>query len=137
MKLVISTDGASSGNPGPMGLGIVIYKGAKMIEEHSLFAGKGTNNMAEYLAVIKALEAAKKLKAGEVHLKSDSQLLVRQLSGEYKVKNAKLKPLKAKVDELCEGIKVFFEHVPREKNKEADKLSKDAVKRYRKRMRKR
>jgi len=136
MKLVIFTDGASSGNPGPMGLGIVIYKGAKMIGEHSLFAGKGTNNMAEYLAVIKALEAAKKLKASEVHVKSDSQLLVRQLSGEYRVKNAKLKPLKAKVDRLCKKMKVFFEHVSREKNKEADKLSKDAIKRHRKRMKK-
>lgn len=128
MKLIVYTDGASSGNPGPMGIGVVIYRDEFRVEELSEYIGVGTNNIAEYTAVIKALEAAHQMGAHEVHVKTDSQLVVRQLTGEYKVKDPKLKPLKRKIDSLCKSLDVHFEHVPREKNKEADKLSKDAVK---------
>jgi len=127
MALIIYTDGASSGNPGPMGLGVVIYRDGFRVEELSEYLGIGTNNMAEYTAVIRALETAHQMKEHEVHLKSDSQLVIRQLTGEYKVKDAKLKPLKRKIDKLCHGLDVRFEHVPREKNKEADALSKEGV----------
>ncbi len=127
--LVIYTDGASLGNPGPMGMGVVIYRDSMRVEEHSEYLGNGTNNMAEYTAVIKALETAHSMGEMEVHIKSDSQLVIRQLNNEYKVKDPKLKPLKRKIDRLCHGMTVYFEHIPREKNEEADRLSKEAAKR--------
>ncbi len=125
--LIIYTDGACFGNPGPMGIGLVVYKGKKKIMEVSEYVGEGTNNKAEYLALIGALEIAKKLKEKEVHIKTDSQLIERQIKGEYKVKNAGLKPLKAKVDALMLEMKVKVEHVTREKNAHADELAKRAV----------
>jgi ribonuclease HI len=125
--LIIYTDGASLGNPGPMGIGIVIYKGKLRVEELSEYIGVGTNNIAEYTAVIKALQTAHRMGEREVHIKSDSQLVVRQLNGEYKVKDLKLKPLKRKIDHLCKGLEVHFEHIPRDKNEEADQLSKEAA----------
>ena len=125
--LVIFTDGASLGNPGPMGIGVVIYKDGVRVEELEEYIGDGTNNIAEYTAVIRALETAHSMGDMDVHLKSDSQLLVRQLNGEYRVRDPGLKPLKEKVDHLCHGLKVHFEHIPREKNGEADALSKEAA----------
>ncbi|MBU0532490.1 ribonuclease HI family protein [Candidatus Micrarchaeota archaeon] len=127
--LIIYTDGASLGNPGPMGIGIVIYREGICVEELSEYLGNGTNNIAEYTAVIKALETAHQMGEREVHIKSDSQLVIRQLNNEYKVKDLKLKPLKKRIDELCKGLKVHFEHIPREKNNEADELSKEGAKR--------
>lgn len=131
--LIIFTDGASLGNPGPMGIGVVIYRDGVRVEELDEYLGDGTNNVAEYTAVIRALETAHGMGETDVHLKTDSQLLVRQLNGEYKVKDPKLRPLKAKVDSLCHGLKVHFEHIPREKNAEADALSKEAAELGRKR----
>lgn len=125
--LTIYTDGACFGNPGPMGIGVVVYKGKTKVMELSEYAGEGTNNIAEYLALIRALETAKKLGEKEVHIRTDSQLLARQISGEYKVKDRKLKPLKAKADDLMLGMKVKVEHIEREKNEEADELSKRAL----------
>jgi len=125
--LIIYTDGACFGNPGPMGIGVVVYKGHKKIMEISEYAGEGTNNRAEYLALIRALEIAKKLEEKEVLIRTDSQLIERQIKGHYKVKNAGLKPLKAKADKLMSELKVEVEHVTREKNEEADELSKRAV----------
>ncbi|MBD3209982.1 reverse transcriptase-like protein [Candidatus Micrarchaeota archaeon] len=129
--LTIYTDGASLGNPGPMGVGVVIYRGRMRIEELSEFIGEGTNNIAEYTAIMRALETARQLGENEVHVKSDSELVVRQMNGEYKVKDPKLRPLKRKIDSLCAGLEVHFEHIPREKNGEADRLSKEAAKRGR------
>jgi len=125
--LIIYTDGACFGNPGPMGRGVVVYRGKKKIMEISEYVGEGTNNIAEYLALIRALEIVKKTGENEVHIKTDSELLARQINGEYKVKDRKLKPLKAKVDGLMLGMKVKVEHVPREENEEADRLSKRAI----------
>lgn len=127
------TDGASLGNPGPMGIGIVIYRDGMIVEELSEYLGHGTNNIAEYNAVIKALETAHAMGETEVHVKSDSQLVVRQLNNEYKVRDLELQPLKKRIEHLCVGLKVRFEHIPREKNKEADKLSKEAAELGRKR----
>jgi len=125
--LIIHTDGACFGNPGPMGIGIVVYREKKKIMEISEYVGEGTNNIAEYLALIRALEIAKRIGENEVHIKTDSELLARQINGEYRVKDRKLKPLKARVDALMRGMKVKVEHVPREQNEEADRLSKRAV----------
>lgn len=130
--LIIFTDGASLGNPGPMGIGIVIYKDKFRIEELSEYIGKGTNNVAEYTAVVRALETVHEIGAIDVHIKSDSQLIVRQLNGEYKVKDPKLRPLKRRIDILCKGLRVSFEHIPRDKNEEADALSKEGAERGKK-----
>lgn len=133
--LIIYTDGASLGNPGPMGIGIVIYRDGIRVEELDEYIGEGTNNIAEYTAVIKALETAHAMGELEVHIKSDSQLIVRQLNNEYKVKDIKLKPLRDRIAELCSNrMKVTFEHIPREKNEEADALSKKAAKRGKQRI---
>ncbi len=125
--LVIYTDGACFGNPGPMGIGIVIYRDDVRVEELSEYIGVGTNNIAEYTAVIKALETAHSMGENEVHLKSDSQLIIRQLNGEYKVRDPELKELKKRVDSLCKTLKISFEHIPREHNSEADSLSKEGA----------
>jgi ribonuclease HI len=122
--LVIFTDGASLGNPGPMGIGVVVYRDGVIVEELSEYIGKGTNNIAEYTAVVRALETVHGMGEMEAHIKSDSQLIVRQLNGEYKVKDLGLRPLKERIDHLCKGLNVKFEHIPREKNSEADELSK-------------
>jgi ribonuclease HI len=132
--LVIYTDGACLGNPGPMGIGVVIYRDGVRVEELDEYLGEGTNNVAEYTAVIRALETAHSMGDAKVHVKSDSLLLVKQLNGEYKVRDAGLRALKNMVDGLCHGLEVHFEHIPREKNAEADRLSKEAAALGRKRM---
>src|SRR3989344_3786410 len=124
--LVIHTDGACAGNPGPMGIGIVVWKHGKKVKEISEYIGHGTNNIAEYSAVIRALEEAHTLKEKNVTIKTDSELVVRQLQGKYKVKNARLKPLQRKIAALAISMHLSFQHVPRERNKLADKLSKEA-----------
>ncbi len=126
--LVAYTDGASMGNPGPMGIGVVIYKDGFRVEELSKYIGRGTNNIAEYSAVIKALETAHQMGEKQIHVKSDSQLVIRQLGGAYKVKDPKLKTLKRRIDRLSRGLIVSFEHIPRERNREADLLSKKGAK---------
>ncbi|MBI5046567.1 ribonuclease HI family protein [Candidatus Micrarchaeota archaeon] len=125
--IIAFTDGACLGNPGPMGIGIVVYRDGMIVEELSEYIGHGTNNIAEYTAIIKALETVHSMGDIEVHIKSDSELIVRQLNNEYKVKDPKLAPLKEAVDKLCNGIKVSFEHIPREKNSIADGLSKEGA----------
>ncbi|MFH2105989.1 MAG: ribonuclease HI family protein [Candidatus Micrarchaeota archaeon] len=125
---IIYTDGACSGNPGPMGIGYVIHVSGKVEIKGSEAIGNGTNNIAEYSAVIKALEVAiKEYKPDKIELRADSQLIIRQLNGEYKVKDPKLKQLKAKIDALTNGISMKYVHIPREENKHADQLSKSAI----------
>ncbi len=132
--LIIYTDGASLNNPGHSGIGVVIYKDDVRIEELSEYTGIGTNNVAEYSAVIRALETVHNLGEMEVHIKSDSQLLVRQLNKDYKVRDGELITLNKKVEKLCAGLKVTFEHIPREHNDEADKLSKEGAELGRRRL---
>ncbi|HHY13957.1 MAG TPA: ribonuclease HI family protein, partial [Thermoanaerobacterales bacterium] len=93
-KLVVFTDGASRGNPGKAGVGVAIYDGDNnLIEEYSEYIGNTTNNVAEYTALKVGIERAIKLKANNVDFNLDSELIVKQLNGEYKVRNDKLKPL--------------------------------------------
>ncbi|MEK6981569.1 MAG: ribonuclease HI family protein [Candidatus Micrarchaeota archaeon] len=131
--ITINIDGACFGNPGPMGIGVVIRKDGKTILELSEFLGNGTNNIAEYTAAVRALEETRKIieKEGEkdeiILVRSDSQLLVNQLKGIYKVKAPHLKELNRKVVALCMQLNVKFEHVPREENEWADRLSKEAI----------
>ena len=128
-KLEIFTDGACSGNPGPGGVGIVIKHDGKTIKEIAEPIGlRVTNNIAEYTALIYALREAKVLKADEVSVKTDSELMHRQVMGIYAVKHDHIKPLFEEVRKLSAGFKKFIiEHVPREKNAEADKLSRKGV----------
>jgi ribonuclease HI len=125
LKLVIYTDGAARGNPGPAGIGVVIQNDkGEVIQEISGFLGQATNNVAEYTALTTALEKAVALNAQEVQLFTDSELIVKQIKGEYRVKNEGLKPLYQKAKGLIQQLGSFtITHVPREKNKEADRLA--------------
>jgi len=123
-KYVIYTDGGSRGNPGPAAIGAVVGD-----KEYGESIGRATNNVAEYSAVIFALRKAKQLltkakaKKMDVELRTDSELLVKQLNGEYKVKNKELQPLFIQIWNLRQDFKnVEFIHVTRDKNKRADSL---------------
>jgi len=125
--MIIYTDGACFGNPGPMGIGIVFVKNDKIIKKISRRIGRGTNNIAEYMAVLTALQEAKKMEEKNIILRADSQLLIKQLNGEYRVKAKHLKKLHEAVLSFAEELGVRFEWVEREKNKLADSLSKKAI----------
>lgn len=129
MSLVVYIDGASRGNPGPASAGVFVQDAAgKTLREHGRRLGTQTNNVAEYTALLDALAIAKSLGAAELLVRSDSLLLVKQVTGEYRVKNAGLAALKAKAVVLLKGFKaVRFEHVRRELNKDADRLANEAL----------
>lgn len=124
-KIIIHSDGGARGNPGPAGIGAVLNAdNGFVLAEISKYLGETTNNQAEYQALIAGLEKAKELKANEVECYLDSELVVKQLNREYKVKNAQLAPLFLKVHNLSLSFKkISFNHVRREYNKEADKLA--------------
>lgn len=121
----IYTDGASSGNPGPAGIGIVILDpGGVELAARGAGIGRATNNVAEYRAVIEGLKMALKLGAARVRLCTDSELLVRQVEGAYKVKSARLRPLFDEVKQLLARFGGWeIRHVPRDLNTRADALA--------------
>ena len=123
-KLTIYTDGGARGNPGPAGIGAVILDGAgKVIAEISESIGQATNNQAEYKALIAGLIKAKELGADELEVFLDSELVVKQLNRQYRVKDKGLAPLFAQAYNISLGFKkIVFKHVRREKNKLADRL---------------
>ncbi len=127
--ITIFTDGASRGNPGPSAAGAVILDSSgNTLKEISMFLGKMTNNQAEYQALILALKEAVSLRPERLVIRMDSQLIVRQISGEYKVKDAKMKPLYALVIQQLKFLKSWdIEHIPREQNKHADALANEAL----------
>lgn len=127
--LTIYTDGGARGNPGPAAIGFIIYDGhSRVLKSFGMFIGVSTNNQAEYKALIKALEAAWDLRANQVKCYLDSELVVKQLQGIYKVKETYLKPLAAKALALTAKFnQVDFAHIPREKNKQADQLVNKAL----------
>ncbi|MBI5655140.1 ribonuclease HI family protein [Candidatus Uhrbacteria bacterium] len=130
MKLIIYTDGGARGNPGPAGIGVAIYdESGKVLEEHAEYLGKTTNNQAEYRAVILGLQRALALGATSVEVRADSELMVKQANGEYKVKNPDLAKrfLELKNLEIQLGRRVSYRHVRREQNKHADALSNMAM----------
>lgn len=128
-KVIINTDGAARGNPGPAAIGATIKdETGKLMAHISRRIGITTNNQAEYRAVIAALEKAINLGAKHVVVKSDSELVVKQINGRYKIKNAALRPLYQEVVKLTgslESIKVSY--VPRARNAEADALANKAL----------
>lgn len=126
--LVVYTDGASKGNPGPAGAGVIIYEGDKIIDRISQSLGEATNNIAEYKAVILGLQKAAKLKAKGVALFNDSELLVKQMNGHYRIKNKNLWDLSLEVNRLRKNFeRLTITYIPREKNKEADLLADQAI----------
>ncbi|OQB86947.1 MAG: 14.7 kDa ribonuclease H-like protein [Planctomycetes bacterium ADurb.Bin126] len=130
-KVVVHVDGGSRGNPGPAGAGIVVSADdGTVLIERGIFIGHATNNVAEYRGLIGGLESAALLGASEVEIVSDSELMVRQMTGQYRVKNAGLQPL---YDKACQLARQFarcrFRHVRREQNVQADKLANLAMNR--------
>lgn len=131
MSIIINTDGGARGNPGPAALGFVIRKGGETVAAKGEYLGDSlTNNWAEYQALIRALEEALKLgfDGERLEVRMDSELIVKQMKGEYKVKHPDLKPLNARVRELAERFgDVQFVHVRRAENKDADRLVNEAL----------
>ncbi len=127
--LTMYVDGASSGNPGPAGIGIVIFDhDGRQIGKISSYIGSRTNNYAEYTALIRALKIAIYFKAEVVRIRTDSELVVKQLSGEYKIKNDQIKKLYEQAAKLLKSIdNCKVEHVPRSQNDKADYLAKKAI----------
>lgn len=133
-KIIVHSDGGARGNPGPAAIGVVIEKeNGEMIEEISEAIGDTTNNIAEYTAVLRGLQVLEvlfgaKVADMEVDWRLDSELVVKQLAGEYKVKNPGLRPLYEEIRDLRARFpKLTLKHVRREENKEADRLVNEAL----------
>ena len=129
MRLLIYTDGAARGNPGPAGAGAILRDSdGNVLAEIAEPLGRATNNVAEWTAVLLALEEARRLGATHVDLRMDSQLVARQISGVYRVKHPDLKPIHAAVMDLLRKLDGYtVAHVPRELNRDADRLSNVAI----------
>ena len=130
MKLIINTDGLSKNNPGPAAIGAILKDTrGKVVATVSKAIGVATNNEAEYRAIVAALEKALKLGAEQIELRSDSELVVNQLNGRYKIKSTALRPFYLQVAQLLGQFeKVAVTYVPREQNTEADRLANEALK---------
>jgi ribonuclease HI len=127
--VIVSCDGASRGNPGPAGIGVQITDDdGTVLAEIAEGLGETTNNVAEYTAAIEGLKRALELGGTDVLLRSDSQLLINQLTGRYRVKTAHIVPLYQQVRSLAEKFdRIRFEHVRRERNTEPDRLANEGV----------
>ena len=131
-RVLLYTDGAARGNPGPAAIGAVLYRededARTVLEEVSEAIGKATNNEAEYLALIAGLEAARRLGVPEVIVRADSLLLVNQLNGAWRLKAPHLRPLYQRARTLMRSFgTITIEHVRREENVEADALANAAL----------
>jgi ribonuclease HI len=129
VRLLIHTDGAARGNPGPAGAGAVLRDpDGRILAEIAHGLGRATNNVAEWTAVLLALEEARRLGATHVDLRMDSQLVARQISGAYRVKHPDLQPIHRSVMTLLRALDGYtVGHIPRELNKDADRLSNVAI----------
>lgn len=129
MKATLHTDGGARGNPGPAGIGAVLFDDAgREIGHVSESLEPTTNNVAEYKALIAGLEMAVEAGVTELHVKCDSQLVVSQVLGEWKIKSDQLRTLAARAEVLFYKFKPrSITHVPRERNKRADELANDAM----------
>jgi ribonuclease HI len=124
VKLTVNVDGGARGNPGPAAIGVVIRDAEGLIlDEHGERIGEATNNVAEYRALIRGIERASEMGATELDLVGDSELVVKQVQGAYKVKNAGIKPLHAEAKAALDSFESWsIRHVRREQNAEADRL---------------
>jgi len=128
-RVEIYIDGGSRGNPGPAGIGVVILdERGKKIKDIAKYIGETTNNIAEYNALLYGLEEALIIRADEILINMDSELVAKQLSGDYRVKDSNIKPLFERALNMLKSFKGFeIKHIKREKNKEADKLVNKAI----------
>ncbi len=124
MKLVVNVDGGARGNPGPAAIAAVVQDGAgEVLQERGERIGRATNNVAEYKALLLGIEMAAELDADELVLVGDSELIVKQVKGEYKVKDATMRELHTQVKAALQGFDSWsIRHVRREHNAEADRL---------------
>jgi len=122
-------DGGSRGNPGPAAYGVVIRDGSgELVASLKKYIGRMSNNVAEYYGLIAALDYAQEHKIRALHVESDSELLVKQMRGQYKVKSADLQPLFERARKMSQGFESFrIDHVYREQNREADALANEAL----------
>lgn len=128
-EVEIYIDGASKGNPGPSGIGVVISKDGEILKNISHYIGEATNNIAEYTALIYGLKASLMMKADRLKINTDSQLLHRQMRRLYKIKNPNIMRLYIQVTHLLSAFKeVKVNYIPREQNRGADKLATQAIK---------
>jgi ribonuclease HI len=129
LKVIVNVDGGSRGNPGPAAIAAVVQEpGGGVLEESAERIGKATNNVAEYKALLLGIERAAELGATELELVGDSELIVRQVEGRYKVKDATMKELHAEVKKALAGFEDWsIRHVRRELNFEADRLVNEAL----------
>jgi ribonuclease HI len=127
--VIVHCDGAARGNPGPAGVGVRITdEDGSLLAEIARGLGVATNNQAEYTAVLEGLRRARELGATDVLLRSDSRLLVEQLAGRFRVKNPALQRLHRQVRDVAATFaRIRYEHVPRERNVEADRLANQGV----------
>ncbi len=127
--LIIYCDGAARGNPGPAGAGVVIQdEQGRIIREVTQFLGHTTNNQAEYSALIVGLQTAEEMAPDEINIRLDSELVVKQIKGQYRVRSEDLKPFYDEVTKLLRRFKRYtITHVPREQNREADILANVAI----------
>lgn len=127
--LTVNVDGGARGNPGPAAIGVVIRNGnGDVVEEVGEKIGKATNNVAEYRALLRGIELAKANGATQLELIGDSELVVRQVEGRYKVKNAGMKKLHEEVKRALRGVDSWsIRHVRREQNSDADRLVNEAL----------
>lgn len=124
----IYIDGAAKGNPGPAGIGVIICQDEHVLKNISRFIGRATNNVAEYSALIYGLQEALILKANKLRVWTDSELLCKQIKGEYKVRDVNLKQLFEQVKRLAGGFISFeIHHISRDNNRGADKLASQAA----------
>jgi ribonuclease HI len=128
-RLTINSDGACRGNPGPSGIGVSIrVEGEEAPREHYAYIGETTNNVAEYKALLLGIEEAEKAGATDVTVLADSELLVRQINGQYKVKSEGLRPLFLEASRRLRAFpSVRVAHVRREENRDADRLANRAI----------
>ncbi|HVM35111.1 MAG TPA: ribonuclease HI family protein [Actinomycetota bacterium] len=129
MRAILNTDGGARGNPGPAGIGVVLIdEHGIVLDEVARSLGHQTNNVAEYEAVIAGLELAHENAVTDLVIRVDSELVVHQLNGEWKIKNDRLRQLAVKARGLMRGFeKVEIEHVPRAQNARADALANQAM----------
>jgi ribonuclease HI len=128
MKMIVNVDGGARGNPGPAAIGIVIRDGeGNVLQDLGETIGEATNNVAEYKALIRGIEMAKELGADELQIHVDSELVVKQMLGQYKVKHPDMKPLHAQAREALDGVEWTISHVRREQNADADALVNQAL----------
>ena len=132
MKYFLYTDGAARGNPGPGGAGVYLtHESGEEIKKIGIYLGTVTNNVAEYQALLIGIESylkhVKRPKQSELHICMDSELVVRQVQGQYKVKNPHLQKIFNQVMEKLGSLKYVIRHVPREENDVADQLANEAI----------